>query len=146
LEQFKLIVETDDKKIKKQVTGNIGFRILSQAIRIHEKPEVLNAMISKYEAIQREQLSGATRQCSICGKNDYPVEDLPHGMIKKVPDGQSSGCALVSYNENAFESYELKGNKNSSVCTNCAKTYVEGLNWLLSSGQEIPITDKKGKV
>jgi CRISPR-associated protein Csd1 len=146
LEQFKLIVATDDKKIKKQVTGNIGFRILSQAIRIHEKPEVLNAVISKYEAIQREQLSGATRQCSICGKNDYPVEDLPHGMIKKVPDGQSSGCALVSYNENAFESYELKGNKNSSVCTNCAKTYVEGLNWLLSSGHEIPITDKKGKV
>jgi CRISPR-associated protein Csd1 len=66
-------------------------------------------------------------------------------MIKKVPAGQSSGCALVSYNENAFESYALKGNDNSSICTNCAKTYVEGLNWLLSAGNEIVIKNNKGK-
>ena len=66
-------------------------------------------------------------------------------MIKKVPDGQPSGCALVSYNENAFESYALKGNDNSSICTNCAKTYVEGLNWLLSAGNEIVVKNNKGK-
>jgi CRISPR-associated protein Csd1 len=66
-------------------------------------------------------------------------------MIKKVPDGQSSGCALVSYNEDAFESYGLKGNNNSSICTNCAKTYVEGLNWLLSSGNEVAVKNKGGK-
>ncbi|KAF0219727.1 MAG: CRISPR-associated [Geobacteraceae bacterium] len=145
LEQFESIAATDDKKIKKKIIGNIGFRVQAEAVRIHEKPEVLNAIISKYESFQQEQLSGATRPCSVCGKTDFPVEDIPHGMIKKVPDGQTAGCALVSYNENAFESYELKGNRNSSVCTNCAKTYVEGLNWLLSSGNEIPVTDKKGK-
>lgn len=145
LEQFESIAATDDNKIKKKVTGNIGFRLQAEAVRIHEKPEVLNAVISKYELLQQGQLAGATRQCSVCGKNNYPVEDIPHGMIKNVPDGQKAGCALVSYNENAFESYELKGNRNSSVCTNCAKTYVEGLNWLLSSGNEIPVTDKKGK-
>jgi CRISPR-associated protein Csd1 len=145
LEEFESIAATDDKKIKKRITGNIGFRLQAEAVRIHEKPEVLKAVISKYVSLQQAQLSKATRQCSVCGKNDYPVEDIPHGMIKKVPDGQTSGCALVSYNENAFESYELKGNRNSSVCTNCAKAYVEGLNWLLSSGNEISVTDKKGK-
>jgi len=71
------------------------------------------------------------------------VVDEPHGMIKKVPEGQSSGSALVSYNKNAFESYELKGNNNSAICTNCAKTYVEGLNWLLSAGPRV--LSKKGK-
>ena len=145
LEQFESIAVTDDKKIKKMISGNIGFRVSTEAIRIHEKPEVLNEIISKYESLQQAQLSGATRQCSVCGNSDYPVEDIPHGIIKKVPDGQPSGCVLVSYNENAFESYELKGNRNSSVCTNCAKTYVEGLNWLLSSGNEIPVANKKGK-
>ncbi|MFA7060261.1 MAG: type I-C CRISPR-associated protein Cas8c/Csd1 [Pedobacter sp.] len=145
LEEFESIAATNDKKIKKRLTGNIGFRVQTEAIRIHEKSEVLNAVISKYELMQQEQLSGATRQCSVCGKHDYPVEDIPHGMIKKVPDGQTAGCALVSYNENAFESYGLKGNRNSSICTNCAKTYVEGLNSLLSSGKEIPVTDKNGK-
>lgn len=145
LAEFEALSATDDKKVKKRLTGNIGFRLHSESSRVHEKPIVLQAVIDRYEATQQEQLAASSKKCSVCGKSDYPVEDIPHGMIKKVPDGQSSGCALVSYNENAFESYELKGNNNSSICTNCAKTYVEGLNWLLSSGNEVPVTDKKGK-
>jgi CRISPR-associated protein Csd1 len=146
LEQFEAVAATEDKKTKKKLVGNIGFKVQSDGLRIHEKPEVLRAVIEKYESLQQEQLANTAKNCSVCGKNDYPVEDIPHGMIKGVPDGQSSGCALVSYNENAFESYELKGNNNSSVCTNCAKTYVEGLNWLLSSGSEVLIAaGKKGK-
>lgn len=130
---------------EKNRKGNIGFRIQSEGIRIHEKPEVLKKIIAEYEKEQNDFLASTQKQCSICGKTDYPVDDIPHGMIKKVPEGQSSGCALVSYNENAFESYDLKGNINSSICTNCAKTYVEGLNWLLSTGSETVIKDKKGK-
>jgi CRISPR-associated protein Csd1 len=145
LAEFEALATTDDKKVKKKLGGNIGFRIHSESSRIHEKQNILQAVIDRYEVAQQEQLSTSSKKCSVCGKTDYPVEDIPHGMIKKVPDGQSSGCALVSYNENAFESYELKGNNNSSICTNCAKTYVEGLNWLLSSGNEVLVTDKKGK-
>lgn len=145
LAEFDALAATDDKKTKKKITGNIGFRIHSESTRIHENENVLQAIIDRYEATQREQLANNSKKCSVCGKFDHPVEDIPHGMIKKVPDGQSSGCALVSYNENAFESYNLKGNNNSSICTNCAKTYVEGLNWLLSSGNEIMVADKKGK-
>ncbi len=130
---------------EKDRRGNIGFRIATEGIRIHEKPEVLKRIIAEYEMEQKRLLSTRQKQCSICGKNDYPVEDIPHGMIKKVPDGQSSGCALVSYNEHPFESYDLSGNENSSICTNCSKTYVEGLNWLLSAGNEILITNKQGK-
>lgn len=145
LAEFEAISATDDKKVKKRLAGNIGFRLHSESSRVHEKHAVLQAVIDLYEATQREQLTASSKKCSVCGKSDYPVEDIPHGMIKKVPDGQKAGCALVSYNENAFESYDLKGNNNSSICTNCAKTYVEGLNWLLSSGNEVPVTDKKGK-
>lgn len=145
LAEFEALTATDDKKVKKKLSGNIGFRIHSESLRIHEKPTVLQAVIDKYEISQKEQLACNSKKCSVCGKNDYQVGDVPHGMIKKVPDGQTAGCALVSYNASAFESYELQGNENSSICTNCAKTYVEGLNWLLSSGNEIQITDKKGK-
>lgn len=145
LAAFETLASTDDKKVKKKLSGNIGFRIHSEALRIHEKPAVLQAVIDSYDVLQRDQLANDSKNCSVCGKNDFPVGDLPHGMIKKVPDGQSSGCALVSYNASAFESYELRGNENSSICTNCAKTYVEGLNWLLASGNEVQVTDKKGK-
>lgn len=145
LAEFEALSATDDKKIKKRLAGNIGFRIHSDSLRIHEKKSLLQSVIDRYETTQQKQLAASAKKCSVCGKSDYPVEDIPHGMIKKVPDGQSSGCALVSYNEKAFESYELKGNNNSSICTNCAKTYVEGLNWLLSSGNEKMVADKKGK-
>lgn len=140
LNEFEIAIP--DEKNRK---GNIGFRVQNEGTRIHEKPEVLRKNIEKYEAAQKELLAESQKNCSVCGKTDYPVEDIPHGMIKKVPNGQSSGCALVSYNENAFESYDLQGNNNSSICTNCAKTYVEGLNWLLSAGNEIHIKNKKGK-
>ncbi len=131
-----------DEKNRK---GNIGFRIQNEGCRIHEKPDVLQKVIDKYEIMQNELIGHNQKKCSICGGNNYPVEDIPHGMIKRVPDGQPSGCVLVSYNKNAFESYDLKGNNNSSICTNCARTYVEGLNWLLQEGHEIIVENKKGK-
>ncbi len=131
-----------DEKNRK---GNIGFRIQNEGSRIHEKPEVLKKIIIEYETTQKRLLSNNQKQCSICGKDDYPVEDIPHGMITQVPGGRTGGCALVSYNgdHNPFESYGMVGNENSMICTNCAKTYVEGLKWLLSSGAKIK--NKKNK-
>lgn len=125
---------------ERQRQGNIAFRINGRGHRICEEPNVRARIIKVYEDKYNK---GKT--CSICGQAKYPVEDIPHGMIKRVPSGQSSGCALVSYNDTAFESYDLEGNENSSICTNCAKNYVEGLNWLLSAGNEIVTTTKKGK-
>ncbi len=145
LEAYEGITETDDKKVKKTTAGNIGFKIATEGQRIGEKPAVLKAVIEKYKLLQKGLLAKNARECSVCGTSDFAVLDAPHGMVKRVPDGQSSGCALVSYNEKAFVSYGLKGNQNSSICTNCAKTYVEGINWLLSAGSEVPIKAKKGK-
>ncbi len=140
LKEFEIAIPDEKNR-----TGNIGFRIQGCSERIHEKTAIRQAIIDTYETAQKKLLLKNQKQCSLCGKSDYPVEDIPHGMVKKVPEGQSSGCALVSYNENAFESYELKGNNNSSICTNCAKAYVEGLNTLLSSGNEIVAKGTKGK-
>lgn len=123
--------------------NNIAFRLLGANERLHEKQEVLDAIIAHYEREQKSHESN--KRCSICGKTTFPIIDKPHGMIKRVPKGQSSGTALVSYNEQAFESYDLTGNENSSICTNCARNYVDGLNALLSAGNENTIFDKKGK-
>lgn len=131
---------------EKQRNGNIAFRVLNDDCRVHEKKDVYDAIVNKFEAVQNKSLLGNRINCSVCGKADYPVEDTPHGMIKRVPDGQTSGCALVSYNDTAYESYLLKGNLNSAICTNCARTYTEGFNWLLSDRKLISVEDKKGKV
>jgi CRISPR-associated protein Csd1 len=92
---------------EKNRKGNIAFIIQGKSNRINEEPNVRYSIIGEYEKTKK-----IDKTCSVCGKANYPVEDIPHGMIKKVPDGQSSGSALVSYNESAFESYGLEGNEN----------------------------------
>ena len=128
---------------EKERAGNIAFRLFNKGNRLNEKKEIHNAIIQKYETAQMEQVRASPKKCSVCGMDKYPVEDEPHEKIKRVPDGQSAGCALVSYNENAFESYGLKGNNNSSICSHCAKAYVAALNYLLSNGNTVQ--DEKGK-
>ena len=131
-------------QVNKESQGkNIAFRIVGETERLHEKEDVIAAVIDHYEKEQQSHTSN--KRCSICGGTTFPIIDKPHGMIKRVPNGQSSGTALVSYNEHAFESYDLSGNENCSICTNCARNYVDGLNALLSAGYEKPVTEKSGK-
>lgn len=123
-------VEVPEKSRKE----NLAFLILGESSRLHEKEDVVAAVIAAFEARRHKKKVWAQKRCSICGTTDSPILDEPHGMIKRVPDGQTAGSALVSYNEKAFESYGLKGNENSSICSACARNYVEGLNYLLGNG------------
>jgi len=125
-------LEFESQISEKERGGNIAFRVNDQ--RLHEQQVVYDAIIERFEFNQIEKLKGGKGNCSICGSSKYPITKDTHGMIKNVPKGQKAGCAFVSYNEKAFESYGLLKNLNSNICTNCAKNYVEGLNWLLSNG------------
>lgn len=119
---------------EKQRHGNIAFLLIGEERRIHEQDLVYQSIVKNFEASMLNLKDKRFDRCSICGSKSYPIADLPHGMIKRVPSGQTSGCALISYNFNAAESYSLKGNENSSLCTRCARAYVDSLNWLLSNG------------
>jgi CRISPR-associated protein Csd1 len=130
---------------KEQRSENISFRLVGKTERMHEYPDVQNAIISKFENEQNELISTLNKKCSLCGTSDFPIVDKPHGTINRVPGGLPAGNILVSYNKHAFESYDLIGNENSSICINCARTYVEGLRWLLNNGHEIAIKGKNGK-
>lgn len=128
---------------QKERTGNIAFLLPGDSVRLHEKPDVTEAIVRRFEGAQKKNKGAQPRACSVCGTTDYPVLADPHGMIKNVPDGQTSGSALISYNEKAFESYGLASNENSSVCTACARNYVEGLTFLLNNGERVH--PEKGK-
>lgn len=118
-----------DKKVKAE---NITFMV--GTTRLLETDEIRSAIIKKFE--ENEKLVSNGKICSICGTSNSPVLDEPHGLVK-MPKGQTAGSALVSYNENAFESYGLKGNMNSSICRECARNYIEGLRFLLSDGYNV---------
>ena len=132
---------------KKDRSGNIAILVSGRDKYVHEYATVYEKIIELYNKRQDKFLSADEISCSVCSKNDFPIGDFTHYPIKGVPGDKepAGGRKLISYNVTAFESYALRGNENSSICTNCAKTYVEGLNWLLSSGNEIVTTTKKGK-
>ena len=113
--------------------GNLTFMFNSERLLSNEN--VRNAIKKKYEECLSSKKQG-THLCAVCGTNNYPILDEPHGSVK-LPKGQTSGSMLVSYNTNAFESYNLKGNLNSGICTNCARNYIEALQYLVGNGYEI---------
>lgn len=124
---------------KAKQIGNITFMVDDE--RLLSKDSVKNAIKKKYEECLNSNKQG-TRLCAVCGTNNYPILDEPHGSVK-LPKGQTSGSMLVSYNTNAFESYNFKGNLNSGICTNCARNYIEALQYLVGNGHEI--TTEKGE-
>lgn len=117
---------------------------------VHESDSVYRKIIATYDDKQRVRLSGNKKKCSICAGEEFPVGDFTHYPIKGVPGDKepAGGRKLISYNgdNNPFESYEMVGNENCMICTNCAKTYVEGLNWLLSSGTKIKTKKNKDDI
>lgn len=135
LKKAKIEFDELDKKIKGE---NITFMV--GTTRLLKTEEVREAIIRHFR--DNEQMLSNGKVCSVCGTANSPVLDEPHGLVK-MPKGQTAGCALVSYNETAFESYGLKGNLNSSICRDCARNYIEGLRFLLSNGREVPENKEK---
>lgn len=121
---------------KDKKSGNMTFRLDWADIDLAELQCVKDAIKRKYEEVLHAKNNNNNRLCAICGSNNYPILDESHGSVK-MPKGQSAGSMLVSYNENAFESYYLKGNLNSGICTNCARNYIEALKFLLGNGHEV---------
>ncbi|MBK8254885.1 MAG: type I-C CRISPR-associated protein Cas8c/Csd1 [Polyangiaceae bacterium] len=98
---------------------------------VHDRPDV-----RAYWAVQR--------QAKPEGENDLPVRCLvtgevglaarTHDNIKRVPQAQTSGAALVSFNAAAFVSHGLQQGENAPVSRAAAEGYVTALNSLLEGG------------
>lgn len=74
---------------------------------------------------------GRAGQCLVCGAETQVVERLPV-VLKGIPNGQSSGVALVSANASAFESYGRTAALTSPVCQVCGERFGKAANALLS--------------
>lgn len=126
---------------KKDRSGNIALLVSGKDKYVHECDSVYRKIIDDYEIKQQTFISSTKKKCAICAGEQFPIGDFTHYPIKGVPGDKepAGGRKLISYNgdNNPFESYEMVGNENCMICTNCAKTYVEGLNWLLSAGTKI---------
>lgn len=69
-------------------------------------------------------------QCILCGRQEPVLESLPTS-VKGVPNTQSSGAAIISANESAYESYGLERSQIAPICLDCAESTTMALNHLL---------------
>ena len=103
--------------------ANLTFRVNS--IFAQDDPLIRDAW---NEHDGREE--GETQQCLVTGKQEIPSS--VHPFIKGVAGAQSSGAAIVSFNDNADCSYGKKQSLNAPVGKYAAFAYTAALNYLLA--------------
>lgn len=107
--------------------GNIVFQVGD--IFVHEVEIVKNAWIEYYSS---KNANSVQMRCLVTGKK-APIAVL-HPKIKGIPDAQSTGAALVSFNAPAYESYGRSESQglNAPVSEYAAFAYSTALNKLLA--------------
>ena len=68
--------------------------------------------------------------CLICGEMKPAVRRLPF-KIKRIPNGQTAGNALISANSAAFTSYGLEESLIAPTCADCGEKFSKAANNLL---------------
>ena len=95
---------------------------------VHE----LEAVKNIWEDFYQSRLSEERMQCLVTGKL-APIRRL-HPQLKGIKGANSTGAALVSFNDRAYESYGRKGQQglNAPISEEAAVAYFKALNYLLS--------------
>lgn len=109
---------------------NLAFQRHADApLRIYESQAVR-------DFLEGGRTESAPARCLVTGTLAAPAR--LHGSIKRVPEAQTSGAALVSFNAPAFGSHGLAQGSNAPVSEDAATAYVAALNWLLAENADRP--------
>jgi CRISPR-associated protein Csd1 len=76
--------------------------------------------------------SAGAAECLVCGERRRVLANIPF-KIKRIPNGQTSGMALVSTNARAFESYGMGAVSCAPVCARCGERFSKAANALLEA-------------
>lgn len=108
--------------------ANIVFRV--DGIPAQEVRAIADAWQRHYDGSD-----GKVVRCLVTGERE--VVELTHPSVKGVKDAQSSGAALVSFNADAFCSYNREQGLNAPVGKRAAFAYTTALNHLLSDRENV---------
>lgn len=92
-------------------------------------------IIEAWEQYRNREGAPETGICLVTGKKE-PIARL-HPLIKGVWGAQSSGASLVSFNADAFCSYEMESGGNAQTGETAARAYGAALNYLLSDSERV---------
>lgn len=110
--------------------GNLTFRLAGDKNLILERPAIKGAIV----CASKESAESYKGICLVTGKKDV-IERL-HPSIKGVYGAQSSGANIVSFNLDAFRSFNKNQGANSPVGKMAVFAYTTALNHLLGRGSK----------
>lgn len=111
--------------------ANFVFRLDDRDHYIHENEDIVKA----WDYYKTQCISSVEGMCMLLGEK-LPIARL-HPVIKGIKGGQAMGNTLISYNDNAYESYgydDLQG-YNASISERAAFEYGTVLNKLLADSE-----------
>lgn len=128
--------EEDTRFTVDMLTSNFSFKLEGDLGIIAERENAVEIWRRHWYA----QKNSVERQCLISG-DVAPLAET-HPMLK-VPGGQTSGVAIVSFNERAYESLGKSQGDNAPVSEQAAFAYTTALNYLLrrENGQYLSVGD-----
>jgi len=115
-------------------TGFGVFQISGETRYVHQAPNVKTYWASQTTLLATEP----DGFCLVTGK-PATIAAIHNPAIKGVADAQSSGAKLVSFNEQAYESFGKENARkvgqgaNSPISEEAAFAYCNALNWLLAN-------------
>lgn len=116
--------------------SNIVFRLDGELDYLHNDSEI-RRLWEAYIGKSEDEIWG---QCLIDGEYT-PIAKL-HPPIKNVKNAQSSGAPIVSFNANAYESYDKENGYIAPISKQVAFVYTTVLNHMLASPkQKVQIGD-----
>ena len=101
---------------------------LKPGLWLHDLPDAKAVMADR----DAKSAASDEQMCLVSGRSG-PVARL-HPPIKGVRDAQSSGAALVSFNDEAYTSHGKSQGNNAPVSKEAAFAYTTALNALLKKG------------
>ena len=110
--------------------GNFTFEVEGELLL--ENENIRRFWRETYKANCEQSLEIASKGvCLITGQKDKQIARRHHLKIRGVPNTSSFGAAIVSFDKDAFASYEFEESKNASISDEAAMAYCAALNWLL---------------
>lgn len=112
----------------KEIIGSFGvFKIAGEEGFVHDDLAIMNWWLTHDQRHPQDAVKGF---CLISGQEEL-ITRLHEPKIKGVRDAQSSGALLVSFNEEAYESFGKAQSYNAPVSVRAAFKYANALNYLL---------------
>lgn len=115
--------------LPEMLDANIMFRLDGDTKYIHERPAAQKLVEAR--ALETDEQAG-NAFCLVTGEYSKPAR--LHPAIKGVEGAQTSGAALVSFNCDAFTSYEKAQGENAPTSEGAAFRYGAALNKMLQRG------------